>query len=73
MVLLRLIIYPLPLSLIDQVCQRMLPSLLLLDLDDLPIHSVVQRPMETAKVIMMDMDMVMGETKVDPQVEVVVY
>jgi hypothetical protein len=73
MVLLHSIIYPPRLSLKDQVCQRMLPSLLLLDLDDLPIHSVVQRPMVMVMVIMMDMDMVMGETKVDRQVEEVVY
>jgi hypothetical protein len=69
--LLRLVVILTPLSLIDQVCQRILPSLRLLDLDDLPIHSVAQKPMGTLMVIMMGMGM--GEMKVDRQVEEVVY
>jgi hypothetical protein len=69
--LLRLIIILTPLSPIDQVCQRILPSLHLLDPDDLPIHLVAQKPMGTVMVIMMGM--VMGEMKVDRQVEEVVY
>jgi len=69
--LLPSITYPPPLNLIDQVCQHILSSLHLPDLDDLPIHSVVQKPMGTVMVI--TMDTVMGETKVALRVEEVVY
>ena len=69
--LLRSIIIPILNSLKDQVCHRILPSLHLLDLDDLLTHSIGQKQTETAMVIMMYL--VMGETRADRQVEEVVY
>jgi hypothetical protein len=75
--LLHSVIYPPPLSLIDQVYQRILSLLHLLDRDDLPIPSLIQRPtgtvMVTEMVIMTDLGMVMGEKKVDRQVGEVVF
>jgi len=69
--LLRLIIIPMLNSLKDQVCHRIPPSLHLLDLDDLLTLSVGQKQTEMAMVI--TMYLVMGETRVDRQVEEVVY
>jgi len=69
--LLHSIIYPRSRSLIDQVCQHILSSLHLLDLDDLLIHSVVRKP--RGMVMGITMDTVMGGRKVAPQVEEVVY